>query len=154
MIELHPLRDDRQHSAAALKACGLITIMKHPSFLLVSGSDSCQVRSSHQSGITGTDTSRDRRKCSVTHLRPQYVVASSVCVKPFRRHRNPSKARLYLRRRGKSSALIYMSAGRDIIRKIKVQIYRRNEGDIWPCQGDLAFATKNGIGHKQMRGIA
>ena len=25
---------------------------------------------------------------------------------------------------------------------------------MWPWQGGLAFATKNGIGHKQMRGIA
>ena len=87
---------------------------------------------------------------------PPYPIRrrSSLCVKPCRRHRNPSKARSHLWRRGKSSTRIYMSAGRDIIRRMKVRICRRNEGDRWPWQGDLAFATKNGIGHKQMRGIA
>ena len=37
---------------------------------------------------------------------------------------------------------------------MKVQIYRRSEGDKWPRQGDLAFVTENGIGHKRMRAIA
>ena len=75
-------------------------------------------------------------------------------MKPCRQHRNPPNARSYLRRRGKSTTLIYMSLGCDIIRRIKVQIYRRNEGDIWPWQGNLTFDTKNGIGHKRMRAIA
>ena len=62
---------------------------------------------------------------------PPYLIRrrSSLCAKPCRRHRNLSKARSYLRCRGKSSTRIYMSAGRDIIRNMEVQMYRRNEGD-------------------------
>ena len=49
---------------------------------------------------------------------------------------------------------IYMPVCCDIIRRIKVQIYRCNEGDRWPWQGDMAFVTKTGVGHKIMRAIA
>ena len=47
-----------------------------------------------------------------------------------------------------------MSVGCDITWRIKVQIYRRNEDDIWPWQGNLTFDTKNRIVHKRMRAIA
>ena len=47
-----------------------------------------------------------------------------------------------------------MSIGSDIIRRMRVQRYRRNEGDRWPWQGDLTFVTKNGIGHEIMRAIS
>ena len=46
-----------------------------------------------------------------------------------------------------------MSVGSDIIRRMKVQRYRRNEGDRWPWQRDLAFVTKDRIGHETMRAI-
>ena len=47
-----------------------------------------------------------------------------------------------------------MSVGYDIIRRIRVQIYRRNGGDGWPWQGDRVFVTKHRVGHKRMRAIA
>ena len=47
-----------------------------------------------------------------------------------------------------------MSVGSDITRRMNVQRYRRNEGDRWPWQDDLAFVTKNGIGHEIMRAIS
>ena len=45
-----------------------------------------------------------------------------------------------------------MSVGSDIIRRMSVQRYRRNEGDRWPWQDDLAFVTKNGIGPRNNAG--
>ena len=66
------LRDHRQHPAAALKARGFV-IIKHAFFLLVYGSELYQVRSSHRPEIAGTDTTRDRRKSNVTHLRTHSV---------------------------------------------------------------------------------
>ena len=87
---------------------------------------------------------------------PPYPIRrpSSLRVEPCRRHRKPPKAKSYLRSRGKSSTRVYMSVGCGIIRRMKVKIYRRNGGDIWPWQGDLVFVTKNRVGHKRMRPIA
>ena len=79
---------------------------------------------------------------------------SSPRVEPCRRHRNPPKAKSCVRRGGKSSTRVYMSLGCGIIRRMKVHIYRRNGGDMWPWQGDMVFVTKNRVGHKRMRAIA
>ena len=43
-----------------------------------------------------------------------------------------------------------MSVGCDIIKRMRVQIYRFNEGGGWRWQGDLTFVTKEGNSHKRM----